>query len=281
MTTKAIVKREKPGAIAPLEPWEQDMANQASTERSQEVAGVPRITSRGGVLKVDNKPVEGGRLKLAIVDYVFEKRYNVDKFNPNDTRPPDCYAQARPMPGEKAGETEGRMVAHSAAPLKQNLRDDGSSPCKGCRHNAFNTAEVGTGKACKDYRKLLVFSPRIGSDGKPVVDEEAAARGALYQIDVSPAALKDWGGFLNGLGTLTRTGNVREAIVEARTEALQNGGHKVVFEFAGPVTKDGLKAIYELGKAKGDLLMQPWPVREREEKGTNSNKPVKGQKARK
>lgn len=269
--TKALTKVTKPGAIKPLEPWEEEAMAQASTERAQEALGVPRITTRGQQLQVDGKPVANNRLKLAIVDYVFEKRYNKDKFDPKDTRPPDCYAQARPMPGEKAGDTEGRMIPHTAAPDKQ------SAQCKGCPHNAFGTARFGRGKACKDYRKLLVFSPRIGPDGSPEVDEDAVAKGALYQIDVPPASLKEWGAFYNGLGSLTRTGNIREAIVEVTAEPLPNsGGHKVVFSFVRAVEHAGFKAIWDLGKAKGDLLMQPWPVREREEK-KEPERPLKGQ----
>jgi hypothetical protein len=279
MPTKAIVKKEKPGALIPLEPWETDMQQQASTERSQETQGVPRITTRAMVLKVDGKVVEGGKLKLAIVDYVHEKRYTIGDFDPNDTRPPDCYAQARPMPGEKTGDTENRMVAHTAAPEKQNLKEDGTSPCRGCRHNAFHTAKVGKGKACKDYRKLLVFSPRIGNDGKPVVDEDAVEKGALYQIDVPPSGLKDWGGFLSRIEPMLRTGNIREAIIQVSLESLPNGGHKPVFDFIGPVARDGLKSIYELGKSRSDLLMQPWPVRKAEE-AKEPVKPLKGQEPR-
>lgn len=262
----ALVKK----ATTALADWEQELVNEAKDEKSQETLGIPRITHRGGEFKIDGKGV-GRSLKLAVVDFIYEKTYYAKPFDPDNPSTPDCYAFARPQPGEKAGDTEARMVAHDASPAKQHLIENGTSPCKGCPHNAFGTANVGRGKRCKDNRRLLVISPNLKPDGTAMVDEGVVAKAQVRQISVPPASLKAWGDYVGSLGDVTRTGNVREAIVEVSTEALQRGGHGLKFAFAGTVSKEGLQGIVALRKSREGALMAPYPVlgEETEEKAAD------------
>jgi hypothetical protein len=273
----ALVQR----ATAALEPYEEEMAAEAKNERSQETLGIPRISTKGGTFKIDNNDI-GKKIKLAVVDFIYEKAYYSGAFDPSTPATPDCYAFARPQVGEKPGETEARMVAHEAAPNKQNLAGGskpGESPCRGCKWNEFETAEVGRGKRCKDVRRVLVLSPRLDLAGKPVVDDSVVAKAEVRQLSFPPASLKWWSAYYGSLGELTRTGNIREAIMEVEIINLPSGGHGLKPTFAGQVTKEGLKAISELRKAREGALTQPYPViaveeTEKVEKKANMRKRV-------
>jgi len=242
---KDKIATRKPQELAP---YEQELMNEARDERAKETLGVPRITHRGGVIQIDGKQVQGNRLKLAVIDYIFEKTYFEGKFDPTKPATPDCYA---------FGTEEKSMVAHEAAPHKQNLKPDGTSPCIDCKWNKFNTAEIGRGKRCKDYRRLLVISPLLGQDGLPRNGDLQKAE--KRQLQIPPASLKNWGNYLSSLPERTRTGNVREMIMEVSAQPLKNGGHGLTFEPVAPVSAETLQGIMALRKQSQGVLTQPWP----------------------
>lgn len=271
--TEALAKATPTSLGRPLEDWEKEAMAQASGEKAQGSLGVARITHQSGVIKVDDKPVEGNRIKLAIVDMVKEKSWFSKPYEAGTSATPDCYSFARPLPGEKAGETEARMVPHEAAPDKQN------PDCRTCKFNVFGSGR-GRAKACGDRIRLLVISPRIGPDGKPSVGEDDVDRAELRQLSIPPASLGAFSLFYASLGDRTRTGNLREAIVEVSTGPLPKGGHGLKFDFAGTVPTPSFKKIMELSKKKADALITPYPVIEAEAVEQTAQKQARGKKLR-
>lgn len=259
-------KRSEPTA---LEPWEQRMQEQAKEDRAKETLGVARITHQGGVLQVDGKNVEGNQIPLITLDYIFTKEYYEEKFTPGAHATPVCYA---------FGDSDKGLVAHPEAPAKQNLKPDGTSPCTGCPHNAFGTADVGRGKACKDTRRLLVIAPLM-KDGKPTVDATYVQRVEKRQISIPPASLKNFGVYLTTLQDLTKYGNLREAVTLVKPQPRAKGGHELTFSFLRALTGEELKMLQPLQAGARDLLASPFPVIEAE-KAEEPAKPVKGQKRR-
>lgn len=252
----AAITKSAPAPMA-LESWEQELADEAKDEKSRESVGVPRITHRGGEFKIDNQTV-GRSIKLAIVDFKMEKCYFGSKFDPQKPATPDCYA---------FGTNEAELVAHEGAPNPQNtvtVKDaDGvsrsSSPCTGCKHNVFGTAEIGRGKACKDYRRLLVISPVLDKDGSVTLDENGVAKAEKRQLQVPPSSLKNWANYLSAIRDSTRTGNVREMIVQVETFALPQGGHGLKFSPVTTVSPEGLKALVALKKQSEGILTSAYP----------------------
>lgn len=240
---------------APLEDWEQQEAAHARDVRSKETLGAQRITHRGGNFKVD-ETVVGKSIKLVVLDWRFEKSYFEGAFDPNTPTTPDCYA---------FGTDEKSMKPHEAAPDKQNPE------CTGCKHNAFNTANVGRGKRCKDYRKLLVISPVIGQDGKPRVDPDAVQKAEKRTLQVPPVSLKNFANYLTslkpieegGMGT-TRTGSASEVITQMDTYDLDSGGHGIKFSVAGVLDKEAFRAVVAARQGSGDMLTAAYPVIEAE-----------------
>lgn len=227
-----------------LEDWEQQLANDARDKRSKEQQGVPRITHQAGVIKIDDKPVQGNRLTVAIIDYIHRKEFYLNPYQPGVAQTPGCYAMGREEKG---------MVPHDQVPDKQN------PDCGTCRHNQFGTAEVGRGKRCKDTRALMVISPLLDENGRPKMDPDAVQKAEVRQLSIPPASLKAWSQYLNGLQGATRTGSESEMLVQISTTPGHSGGHTLTFTQAGLVPPAMLQAIVAKRKQVEGALFAPFP----------------------
>ena len=245
----ALVKK----ATEALAPWEQEEAQHARDVKSKETLGIPRIQTRGAKFSIDGKAL-GTSLVVLPIAAAKEKSYYVEDFNPAVPATPECYALADDTLAE------ADMVAHAAARDKQNLQPDGSSPCQGCKHNAFNTAKKGKGKRCKDYRRWLVISPVLDEKtGRYNLDAAAVQKAEKRQLSIPPSSLKAYGAYLSSLNDKTRTGSVREMMVKLDIYNLPNGGHGFTFEPVQGVDSETFQAVRAIGNAAAGTLLQPYP----------------------
>lgn len=257
--TAAMVKSTpKGGALAPMEPWEMEIAAKAKQAQAAEVVGVPRIKHRGGILKVDDKKVEGNKLQVVIACYgrvntYFEKEFD-DEAAKGET--PDCYAFGDAQPG-----AEETMKPHAAAPRKQ------AEQCQGCKWNEFGSGK-GNGKACGNRRKLLVFAP---SD-----DPESLVKGQLRQIDVPPGSLKNWGNYLSSIEEVTPLGHLG-VVTEISTEPSDRGAYRLTFRCVDKLDREFVKVIYEKVPSIVRHLSEPFPVVTKTEEKPAKRRSVKGQ----
>lgn len=253
-----------PAAAAALrvkEPWEERLAAQAKQEKSDLTMGLPRITHKGGVLKIDDNKVADNKLVVIPLGFAFRKAYYEKEYEEGSSDTPDCYA---------AGAKQKGMVPMVESPDKQ------SDTCDGCPHNQFGTALKGNGKRCGDSISVLCL---LASDLAVKGDEavrKAVAKAVGYQISVPPTSLKGFGQFVSGLGSVTDNGNVREAVAEISTAPRGEGGYFVNFNFLDKVPHEAMPFIIERGEQAFNLLSQPFPKIEKQEKV--QPKAVKGQK---
>lgn len=104
---------------------------------------------------------------MAYVDVVvvkahdpLSKTYYIDEWKADSASPPDCSS------------IEGK-VPDDGVPHPQ------SEFCYNCEHNKFGTARVGTGKACKDTKRLALLP--VDRDGN-VVDNEFFGGAMLFRV---------------------------------------------------------------------------------------------------
>jgi hypothetical protein len=246
---QAIVAIERTqGGIQKMEDWEIDLADKAKAEVATEVLGVPRITHKGGILKVEGTKVEGNKLPIVIVAYGLSKTFYKEGYDPNgEGQTPDCYAFASAGPGEEA-----KMVPHDNAPAKQ------SETCATCEHNRFGTAEKGSGKRCSDKRRVLCIAE--------VKDEDSIQKTQVRQFEVPPGSLRNWGNYLKGLKEVTASGNVRTVVTELSAEPGEKGAHVLTFKPTHKLSKDLALAAIEKGKQVEPDLLLPFPSIKHEEK---------------
>jgi hypothetical protein len=242
-------------ALAKLEDWEIEAQASARAEKAKEVLGIPRITHKGSIIKIDDKPVKGNTLRHVIVDFIFSKAYYTKEYDPNGPpQTPVCYAYGR----EEAG-----MVPHAESSKKQH------DQCGGCPHNKFNTAEKGRGKRCKDERKVAAIVELT----KPTDIAKAEVR----QYSVPPGSLRNWGNYLSSLNEVTPTGDVRSVLTELGAQPMDTGAYSLNFTAIEKLTKEFHKAVLARKAGLEAQMFAPWPQITEEEAPKGKAKKVKGQ----
>jgi hypothetical protein len=253
--TEAITKTQTTAALAKLEDWEIEAQEAARNERSKEVLGIPRVTHKGSILKIDGVKVKDNVLRHAVVDYIFTKAYYPGEYDPNGTpQTPVCYSYGR----EEAG-----MTPHAESPDKQ------SETCAGCPHNKFGTAEKGRGKRCKDERKVVaIVELKKPSD---------VAKAEIRQYNVPPGSLKNWGNYLSSLNEVTPTGDVRSVLTELGTQASDTGAYTLTFRAIERLDKEFHKALLARKPSLQAQLFAPWPQITGDAEEQKPAKKIKGQ----
>lgn len=246
------------------EPWEAKLRERAKERRSVETLGLPRIGTKGGILKIGDKPVDGNKLDIVPVGVFYAKTYFEHEWTKDSKESPNCYAFG--------DGTDKGLHPHSAAPNKQ------AEACDTCPHNAFGTAEKGRGKRCADKRRIVFILSsdlrRLGE--KPTAEEitKGVAKAQLYQIDVPPGSLKGFGQFLASLQGVTPHDDITEAIVEVKGTP-QEQAFTIDFRFLDKVPSAFMPALVARSEPLfSTFINQPYPVIAQEE----VQAPVKGQK---
>lgn len=241
----ALVTQRNTALATPQEDWEIALAAKAKSEQAAEITGVPRITHRNGILKIDDKKVDGNVLRCVIVTYGFTKQYFKEAFDQeNPSATPGCYAFAGAAPGAEAA-----MKPHEAAPDKQ------SAECTGCPHNVFGTAEKGRGKRCSDTRRLLLLVETS--------DPSSVVKAQVRQISVPTGSLKLWGAYQKAIKEVSPYG-VRGVITEISTEEGSEHGSKapyvLTFKATDRLEKDFIRAVVAKAEQVEPDLSTPFPV---------------------
>jgi hypothetical protein len=248
MATPAKKQPAKPAAKASkstsVTVWEQKMAAAA---QKQATAAKPTglfkmISTRGGILSVDDTPIKGNELRVVILAGCHENQYYDGPFRPDTPQSPVCYAfSGVDEPGDG-------MVPHEQAKEKQ------CGSCDECELNVMGSAEQGKGKACKNvYRLALVTEDAVES-------EDAMAEAEIRMMKVPVTSVKNWAKYSNMLnddmtrpswGVVTKISLVQDAKTQ----------FKVLFEFEELINFDS--GLYEaLEKRVSEVskdLVAPYP----------------------
>lgn len=236
--TQAIVPAQQAGALAPMEPWEIELAEKAKAAVANETVGLQRIEHKNNQLIIDGKPVQGNKLRLIILAYNFAKSYFDKAYTPGQADTPACYAFARPEAGDKG-----------MAPMPQS-REKQSEQCDGCPHNRFGTALQGSGKRCSDTRRVLCV---IESN-----DPDSIKHAEVRQLSVPAGSLKNWANYLHAITDLSATGSPSAVVTELSTEAGE-AAYRLTFKPVAKLSREQAMAVIAKGKSEEAKLYQPWP----------------------
>lgn len=187
-----MATKKKPSTA--LVPWEQEMKDRAARAAKTEVVrgGIKKISMAGGILKVDDEPVEGNSLDVVVLAFAYENQYYKTAYNPNALTVPACYAFSDP---DASGDVESAMAPNPEAEEPQG-DDDGK--CEGCWANQMGSADIGRGKACKNIRRLIVVTPDA------LESAEAMAEAEMRMVNVPVMSAKLWSKYVHKLDELGR-----------------------------------------------------------------------------
>lgn len=180
-TKKPAAGAAKPSTSRALTVWEQKMAESAqkSAKAEKAVSGLKGISTRGGILSVDDQPVPGNEIDVVVLLAVHENQYHTKPFDPNTPQIPDCYSFGDP----DADDPESGMAPHEEAEDRQG---DDNGLCANCWANAMGSAPQGRGKACKNVRRLALISADSLASAEDVLDTE------LRVLKVPVMSVKGW-----------------------------------------------------------------------------------------
>jgi hypothetical protein len=173
-----ITKTQETG----LAKWDDELAKYAKDAADVEELGGNFISLQAGIISIGGEPVKGNKLDVIVIDAVYENAYYEGKFDPNNKKPPVCFAFSH----------EKELLApHKDSPKPQH------SQCAGCPLNEFDSAEDERGgKACKNVKRLAVIP--LPSKSEEVVGSE------VKYLKVPVTSVKNWAKYVKGLQLMVK-----------------------------------------------------------------------------
>lgn len=134
-----------------------------------------KISLNGKLFTLADGKSSPGPINVIILDWISAFAFYEGVYNKNVKKPPICFAQGKDI----------KLLEPSAnAPKRQGV------DCASCPQNQWKSGAGGTGKACKNQRKLIMVP--APTDDNLIIDY-------MQTLFVSPKGLKNWDGYVNDL----------------------------------------------------------------------------------
>lgn len=182
---KPSTKATAPGTA--IVDWKEEMARRADAAAAiTGTASGQFIGLKNGIISVDKTPVPGNKLQAVVLAHIFENALYEGKYDPDNPAPPVCFA---------FGTAEDDMVPHELSTNPQGLSEQNGEPekgesrrCKTCWANQWASADQGTGKACKNIRRLGL----IAGDESSIATAESIAEQKVHYLKTPVTSSKFW-----------------------------------------------------------------------------------------
>lgn len=201
--------------------WDEKLAGYASAAAAEETIQGTWMSVKAGRLTIDKVPVAGNVLDCIVIAHARENAYYVGKFDPNNPKPPVCYA-IQPVEGDHTNEDD--MVPHPDAPEPQ------AEYCASCPKNEWKSGEGGKGKACKNIRRLALLPLEAAQD-----PEKTATVDELY-LKLPVMSVRNWGKYVNDLNAEVRRPPFA-VVSQISTEPDVKAQFKVTFKLGFKITE--------------------------------------------
>lgn len=254
----------KPSKSTAVVPWEAEMAARAQkAAAAAKVQGLTKkISTRGGILSIDDTPVEDNELRVIILSAIPENQYYTSAYNPNQPTVPVCYAFGNP----EADDPEDGMAPSDDVEDKQG-DDDGQ--CASCWANKMGSADVGRGKACKNIYRVAVITEDALESAEDLRNAE------VRMLNVPVMSVKNLTKYINKINDdMSRPPEAVVTLLKVVPDAKSQ--FQITFGFEELINFDG--DLWEAMKAKrtevNKDLVAPYPKQE-ELDAANQAKPVR------
>ena len=174
--------------------WEKELADAAVAAADQEsgAASGQFFGLKGGRLTFNDAPLLNNEMAVIVLDGILENVFYDGKYDPENPQTPSCFAFGREDKDMKPHE----KVEHPVC-----------DKCSSCPNNAFGSAEVGKGKACRNTRRLAMIAAGTMKDGRfsPFEDLEHFESAQVAYMKLPVTSVKGYATFVKQLaGALKR-----------------------------------------------------------------------------
>jgi hypothetical protein len=225
------------------------------------LGGSKYISTRGGVLSVNNSPIPGNRMAVVVIDSMLENAYYEGDFDPDEPKPPTCYAFGRDVATMAPHE---KVVAAGAQE---------SDACKNCPKNQWGSADKGRGKACKNIARIAVVmaGQYVGDTGnklKLLDDPDYYRKAEVYMMKLPVTSVGAFAAFVKQVreawgGDLIQIATKVSVVPDPKSQ------YKVTFEAISELNKSLMPAVMAKWREVEPTMAQEYsdPVDEAPKKG--------------
>lgn len=239
---KAVKKSGQQAGGKEVVSWADALALRATIARSQAAStggGSKGIGTAGGEFSIDGSPA-GTVLNVIMLDSVLEHAFYGEKYDPDNRKPPVCFA---------FGRNEKEMAPHEDSPEPQ------CETCASCEWNKFGSADTGKGKACKNIVRMMVIS-------EDDLEDVEASEPRMLKVPVT--SVKNWKGYTQGIVDVKNSDPIA-VLTEVALHRHPKFQFEMKFRNLGDVDNEVVGLLIDKSDANQSALVQPYSPKEEEE----------------
>lgn len=239
---RTSVAKKGSTTVATLKDMEDELAKYAQQSADTEQAAGNFISTRGGTLTYAGAAMKNNKMKVIILDSIYENAFYANAFDPDSIESPVCFAFAR-------GEDKENMAPHEKSTEKQHPQ------CMGCEQNKFGSSEKGKGKACGNRRRVAMIS----ADGE--ITENAVQKATLAYLKLPVTSVAGWAYYVKGLNASLKKPYFA-VVTEIGIVPDAKSQYKVTFNMEEVISDAAtLRAILKRKKEVEEAIMFPYEPR--------------------
>jgi hypothetical protein len=229
--------------------WEEKLAEEAQQVAKMERPPLSTISLRSGMMAYQDNPIPGNKLRCIIVASAFENAHYSETFDPNNFRPPDCFALS--------------LDGVDMAPHEKS-HNPYSDMCVTCPNFKWGSdPKGGRGKACKAKRRLALIPENALQEG--ILKAEIAL------LTVPVTSVKNWGNYVNRLSATTKR-PAWAMVTEISTKPHAKNQFEVFFEEVAYVDAEHFNDLQKVRELGNNAVLTPYEYIEEPEE---EKKPAK------
>jgi hypothetical protein len=193
----AITKKPAASKSTAVVKWDEELAKYAAKAAEAEAnsGGGQFFGLKSGVLSWQDSPMPGNQMAVVILDSIFENVYYEGRYDPENPQSPKCFA---------FGRDEAEMAPHKIVIEASNNMHDS---CRGCEMNEWGSADTGSGKACRNTRRLaMIPAGNFDQSGRfTMIEDESHYQSATVGFMKLPVtSVKGYAGFVKSVANSLR-----------------------------------------------------------------------------
>lgn len=176
----------------------------ASQNQAQLGTSSRRISTRSGMLSLDDAPLPGNQIAAIVLGDVCANTFYGTGYDADNILPPVCYG---------FGQTEMKMGPDPSMQIDLNYFKPQNADCATCQHNRMGSSDTGRGKACRNSVRLVLQSAgyyaaaRAGSNDLQLNYWESLedfAAQDLYMLSVPATSIVEWAKYVKQVDQVFR-----------------------------------------------------------------------------